>query len=75
MFVTEDFSAKRSAHYNEFLAMKEAREAGLLDDDDDEVEVKVKQEIRVEEVIEEKQDMTKEKENVRFVSYILCSDV
>ena len=35
-FVLEDFKNKRSAHYNEFLAMKEARAAGLLDDSDDE---------------------------------------
>ncbi|KAL5266737.1 hypothetical protein ACHWQZ_G003944 [Mnemiopsis leidyi] len=32
----KDFKNKRSAHYNEFLAMKEARAAGLLDDSDDE---------------------------------------
>ena len=39
-FLAEDFSAKRSAHYNEFVAMKEAREVGFLDDDDDEEEKK-----------------------------------
>lgn len=34
----KQFKDKRSAHYNEFLAMKEARAAGLLDDSDDDSE-------------------------------------
>jgi len=34
----KDFKEKRSAHYNEFLAMKEARAAGLLDDSEDDEE-------------------------------------
>jgi len=34
----KDFKDKRSAHYNEFQAMKDARAAGLLNDSDDEEE-------------------------------------
>ncbi|XP_063686162.1 protein phosphatase inhibitor 2-like isoform X2 [Bolinopsis microptera] len=34
----KDFKDKRSVHYNEFQAMKEARAAGLLDDSDDDEE-------------------------------------
>ena len=38
VYVSEAFSAKRSAHYNEYQKMKEAQAAGLLDSDEEEGE-------------------------------------
>ena len=39
--IADDFKKKRSAHYNEFLVMKQAMQAGLMDSDEDEDDTNV----------------------------------